>query len=145
MIKIFCGFAICLLMAFCVLCGYRYKAEQCFDKGRRLLDKKQYEAAFLPLMQAVKYNPFCLLYRNTLGVFTLKLALDHKDLDLLGRAIKNAEITTNMYPEHYYSYYTMAQGYDVLGKKELAIKYYKKAMVMHPYLPVIRKKLNSIL
>lgn len=125
--------------------AYRYKAEQCFDRGRRLLDKKEYDAGLLPITQAVKYNPFCLIYRDVLSVLTLKLAIDHRDLDLLGLSIKSAELVTEMYPEHYYSYYTMAQGYHRLGKKELAIEYYKKAMTRHPHLPVIRKKLETLL
>jgi len=143
-IKVACVYAIIFLIALSVATAYRYRAEQYYDKANRLCGYEAYDIALPQMIKAVRLNPFCLGYRNKLNGLVLVMGTKARTRYLVEWAIQEAEATTRKFPEHYFSYYIVAQGYHVLGYKEAAIWYYRKAIELHPY-KVDRNKLKLLL
>ncbi len=143
--KVCCVLLVLLLLALTVLCLRRYEADRQFDRGRRLLARKELEPCSIYLKKAVELNPGCCFYRTISTRVMLQIAVNSKRSDLVKQALEEAIILQRMYPEWHDSYYIAGQCYSLLGQKKKAIKYYKKAISLHPYNQGIRKDLKVIL
>jgi tetratricopeptide (TPR) repeat protein len=166
---IFCSIIICLMILLITLCLFRYKADIYFEHGRRTLNKNEIKEAIQSYETAVKYNPLALNYSNVLNGIYLKMAeigvnKDSKEItegltDIFSReqttmwfakAIDGSEQVQKLYPRDYHSAFTLGQTYHLLDKisgedmSKDAIKYYKKAIMLHPFKFEIRNKLAQL-
>jgi len=123
----------------------RYKAEQEFDKARRMLVKEEYSRSFFYLDKALKLNPYCMQYRDLMGFVKLRVAYEKKDLDLLDDAVWYAIDTTVMYPDNYYSYFTAGKAYHIYNDKVMAVLFYRRALKLNPFKPEIKERLAKLL
>jgi tetratricopeptide (TPR) repeat protein len=164
-----CGLIICLMVLLITLSLFFYKADIYFSNGRKFLNKDSMIKAVESLKMAVKYNPLEINYRNVLNDMYLKMAAISKDELSSGGPVRTAwpggqEQTTmwlantiigakevqRLYPEDYRSAFTLGQAYNLLdgiSNKDMskdAIKYYKRATTLHPFMFKLRDKLAQI-
>ncbi len=164
-----CSITVCLMILLATLSLYRYKADIYFEHGRRSLNKNEVTEAIHSYKMAVKYNPLSLNYNNVLnGIYLKMAAIDiSKDSerntegmpDIFSReqttmwfanAIEGAEIVQKLYPADYHSAFTLGQAYHLLDKisdedmSNNAIKYYKRAVTLHPFKFEFRNKLARL-
>jgi tetratricopeptide (TPR) repeat protein len=148
---------------------YRYKADVYFEHGRRSLNKNEVTEAIHSYEMAVKYNPLSLNYNNVLNGIYLQMAAigisKESERDTEGmpevfsreqtimwfaNAIEGAEQVQNFYTRDYHSAFTLGQAYHLLDKitdedmSENAIKYYKRAAMLHPFKFEFRNKLARL-
>lgn len=165
----FCGIIILLMILLITLSLYRYKADVYFEHGRRSLNKNEVTEAIQSYEMAVKYNPLALDYRNVLNGIYLKMAIigiskdreritdgqtnifSHRQTTMwFVNAITGAEEVQKLYPGDYHSAFTLGQAYNLLDKmsdKDMskeAIKYYKRAITLHPFKFMYRNKLARL-
>ena len=168
-IYIFCGIIVCLMILLITLNLFRYKADVYFEHGRRSLNKNEITEAIHSYEMAVKYNPLSLNYNNVLNGIYLKMAAigiskeSERNTegmpDIFSReqttmwfanAIAGAEEVQNLYPRDYHSAFTLGQAYHLLDKisdedmSKDAIKYYKRAAMLHPFKFEFRNKLARL-
>ncbi len=118
---------------------------------------------------AVRYNPLEMNYRNVLNGIYLKMAVitlnknsesikgdlpdffTHEQATIwLTNAIIGAEQVQGLYPKDYHSPFTLGQAYhllDGISNKDMskdAIKCYKRAITLHPFMFKLRDKLAQI-
>ncbi len=166
---IFCGIIIFSMILLITLSLYRYKADIYFEHGRRALNRYEITEAIQSYEMAVKYNPLSLNYNNVLNGTYLKLAAIGVSKesergtegmpDIFSReqttmwfanTIEGAEIVQRLYPRDYHSAFTLGQAYHLLDKmsdddmSKNAIKYYKKAVMLHPFKFEFRNKLAQL-
>ncbi|MFQ5713753.1 MAG: O-antigen ligase family protein [Candidatus Scalinduaceae bacterium] len=164
-----CGLIIFLMISLITLNMFRYKADIYFSNGRRLLNKDSIIEAIKNYEMAVRYNPLEMNYRNVLNGIYLKMAvitLNKNDDSIKGglpglstheqatiwltNAIIGAEEVQKLYPKDYHSPFTLGQAYhllDGISNKDMskdAIKYYKRAITLHPFMFKLRDKLAQI-
>ena len=131
--------------------------------------KSEITEAIQSYEMAVKYNPLALDYRNVLNGIYLKMAIIgiSKDSERItddqtnifsrrqttmwfANAITGAEEVQKLYPRDYHSAFTLGQAYNLLDKmsdKDMsmeAIKYYKRAITLHPFEFKYRNKLAQL-
>jgi tetratricopeptide (TPR) repeat protein len=164
-----CAVIVCLMILLISLSLYRYKADVYFEHGRRSLNKNEVTEAIHSYEMAVKYNPLSLNYNNVLNGVYLKMAAigisKESERDTEGmpevfsreqtimwfaNAIEGAEQVQNFYTRDYHSAFTLGQAYHLLDKitdedmSENAIKYYKRAAMLHPFKFEFRNKLARL-
>ena len=164
-----CGLIVCLMILLITLNMFRYKADIYFSNGRKLLNKNSIVEAIKNYEMAVRYNPLEMNYRNVLNGIYLKMAVitlnknddsikgdlpdffTHEQAKIwLANAIIGAEEVQRLYPKDYHSPFTLGQAYhllDGISNKDMskdAIKYYKRAITLHPFMFKLRDKLAQI-
>jgi tetratricopeptide (TPR) repeat protein len=147
----------------------QYKAEAPVQSGQKSSTIIPITEAIQSLEMAVKYNPLELNYRNVLNGIYLKMAVIgiSKDPEIIteglpdifspeqttmwfANTIDGAEIVQKLYPEDYHSAFTLGQAYHLLDKisdedrSKNAIKYYKRAAMLHPFKLEHRYKLAQL-
>ncbi len=167
-----CGLIICLMILLITLSLFFYKADIYFGNGRKFLNKDSMIKAIENYKMAVKYNPLEINYRNVLNNVYLKMAATSKastdkaptergkaELSSggqeqtamwLANTIIGAKEMQRLYPKDYRSAFTLGQAYhllDGISNKDMskdAIKYYNRAITLHPFMFKLRDKLAQI-
>ncbi|MFQ5965421.1 MAG: O-antigen ligase family protein [Candidatus Scalinduaceae bacterium] len=163
------GLIICLLILFITLNLFRYKADVYFSNGLKLLNNDSIIEAIRSYEMAVKHNPLEANYRDVLNGIYLKMAVTNlnKKSDItaeespvsfsreqavmwLTKTIIGANEVQKLFPMDYRSAFTLGQAYHVLNNisdKDMskdAIRYYKRAITLHPFKFELRDKLAQL-
>ena len=166
---IICVIVICLMILLILFSLFRYKADIYFSKGRSFLNKSLIVEAIESYERAVSYNPLEMSYRNVLNGIYMRMAVaglneeyggnrentpdffkrDHAPI-WLTNTIMGAKAVQKLYPHDYNSAFTLGQAYHILDDvssedmSDEALKYYKRAVKLHPFKFGLRHKLAQL-
>ena len=162
-----CILVFCLSISVITFTIFGYKADMHFAYGQRL---RQEGPLILEKIEsyktAIKYNPLEISYLNSLNGLYHQMVfaslkneksnsadntLEYEQTKMwLSNTIDGSKKVLKLYPGDYYSSFMLGNAYHVLGRmgnndmKDKAIKYYKQAIRLHPFMYKYRHNLSQL-